>query len=97
MLYHVAGFIPENTSSIVEVVPGTQNSAGIGVYFSETPIFMYAGGERTGGKWDHQFYVIFEVSEERSRLLLSLAASLPFSPWTMVSVRIVPWCSLLED
>ena len=40
---------------------------------------------------------IFEVSEERSRLLLSLAASLPFSPWTMVSVRIVPWCSLLED
>lgn len=62
-LYHVAGFLPGNEEEIT-LLPGTQNSCGVGIYFTEEfPQIKYAGGEKDGLVWEYPFCIVFEVEE----------------------------------
>ena len=67
MLYHVAGFVPDNNNTVY-LKPGTQNSCGVGVYFTEGfPQLQYAGGERSQFQWFEEFVIVFAISTEMAK------------------------------
>ena len=69
-LYHVAGFVPDAEHEIIVLRAGTQNAAGIGVYFSEVePLLHYAGGERNSCVWNEKFIVVFEIDSDNAQCL----------------------------